>query len=336
MSPLITVILPVYNRQETIANAIQSILDQTYPNFELIIVDDASTDNTLRVIRQFKDERIKIIENFSNIGVSGSRRCAFESSEGNYIALMDSDDISLPNRLEKQEKVFSANPEVVICGGWMQELNSKKVLKYKERHEDILIESLIRSPIANPTAMMRSNILHAISYNEELKYGEDYDFWSRAMWYGTVYNIQEPLVLYNVHADQLSMKYKKEQLKIDVDIRLDIFKAIAYSQDSFPDGTLKKIFLFEEYFKVEELILFLRWLKVLEKENSVQEIFSVEKFNNTLRKIREDVLLKIFFLRSDIGIDSRWRSQLLLTLNLKDTIKILSEKAAKFPKRLIK
>lgn len=336
MSPLISVILPVYNREKFVAGAVQSILDQTYEFFELIIVDDASTDSTLGVIKRFHDERIRILENEENLGVSSSRNKGICEANGEFVAFMDSDDISLPDRLEKQQALLSERPEVLICGSWMRELNSKKVLKYKEKHEEIVVESLLKSPIANPTVMLRKKLMEEVSFDEELKHGEDYDFWSRAMWLGKMYNIQEPLVLYNVHVDQLSTGYKKEQLELDVDIRLTIFKRIAYSEKSFPDRTLKKILLFQEYFEVEELLLFFKWLKVLEKENSIEKVFSHEKFNTLLRNIKKDILFKVFFGNSDIGIDSNWRRRLLVNLNSKEAVAILSEKAVQFARRLIK
>jgi len=122
----ISVIMPVYNRAEFIGEAIQSILSQTYKNFELIIIDDASTDNTLKVISEFTDDddRILLLKNKKNEGVAATRNRGIEIAKGEFIAFMDSDDISLPQRFEKQVKIFCSHKEVIVCGSMGYKTNT--------------------------------------------------------------------------------------------------------------------------------------------------------------------------------------------------------------------
>lgn len=118
--PEISVVLSVYNDAKYVGVAIESVLAQTFTDFELIIIDDASTDESLSIARDFADERIRIVENEENLGLTKSLNKGISLAQGKYIARMDSDDICLPTRFEKQVAYLDAHPDVGVCGGWVE------------------------------------------------------------------------------------------------------------------------------------------------------------------------------------------------------------------------
>ena len=131
--PLVSVVMPLYNAEKYVGEAVESVLSQSYTNFELIIVNDASTDKSVAQVKRIVDRRIVIIENEKNLGIVASRNRGLALAKGKYIAVLDSDDIALPNRLEKQEAFLEANPEYGICGSYYHVINGngKKILSFK-------------------------------------------------------------------------------------------------------------------------------------------------------------------------------------------------------------
>ena len=139
MAPLVSVILPVYNCESFIHETVESILNQTYIDFELLIIDDASSDETVMKIKQFEDDRIKLIEKPENTGYTNSLNQGIKLAKGKYIARMDSDDICEPNRFEKQVKMLENRPELIVCGSAIQINGGDQVLKYPLSHTETTI-----------------------------------------------------------------------------------------------------------------------------------------------------------------------------------------------------
>jgi glycosyltransferase involved in cell wall biosynthesis len=205
--PLISVILPAYNAEKFIKEAVQSILDQTVNDFELIVINDASTDGTLDILQSFNDSRISIINNEINLKVVKSLNKGLELAKGEFIARMDADDISLPNRFEKQLQYFKQHPEVDICGTWVEVFDGgNAVFKPYEKHEDIRANLLFLNEIVHPSVMMRKSSLinHHLSYEESFINAEDYGLWVAAMDKLRFANVQEVLLRYRLHANNVS------------------------------------------------------------------------------------------------------------------------------------
>ena len=218
ITPVISVIMPVYNCAEYVAEAIQSILDQTFSNFELIIVDDKSTDETLEVTKIFSDKRIKLIEKPANTGYTESLNLGIELSRGELLARMDGDDISNLNRFEKQVSFFAKNQDVVVCGTWFEIISTNEPIKYPTDHKDLKIAFLNYCAIGHPTAMFRKSFLkkHQLKYNRGLEPAEDYDFWTRIIALGKLANIPEILLKYRDHPNQVSIRDQYNQNKNSV------------------------------------------------------------------------------------------------------------------------
>lgn len=332
MSPLLSVILPVYNREAFVADAIQSILDQTYGDFELIIVDDGSTDSSLEIVKGFPDRRIRILQNEKNSGVSAARNKGIREANGKFLAFMDSDDISAPQRLREQLDLFHRRPEIDICGSWVKFLDSDKTIRHQEEHEEILAQLLLNCSLSLGSVMYRRNISQDLLLNEDLQFGEDYELWSRVCWNRKMYNIQKPLLFYRIHQNQISGINKEKQRLFDAEIRLSLFKRIEYCQNSFPDEVIKRVILFREFFGPKEFKTFLDWLQTLEKMNLKVEVFPHTQLKNVLETLKRDLLFKIFFSYSDFGIDKRWRSRALRRLDSKDVLMVLRMKIRQYLK----
>ncbi len=213
-TPKISVIMPVYNAEKYLSEAIESILDQTYSDLELIILNDRSTDSSKEIIQSFqaKDERILFIDNQVNTGPATLRNKGFDIAKGEFIALLDADDIAHPSRFEKQIAIMNNNEKIGVCGSWFTSFGEKvsnKIIKHPEYHEQIKVNFLINCTLGNSTAFFRKNIIENIRYDKDFVPVEDYKLWSELITGTQFYNIQESLVHYRIHNSNIS------QTKID-------------------------------------------------------------------------------------------------------------------------
>ena len=208
-APLISVLLPVYNGEKYLAEAIDSILSQTFTDFELIMIDDGSTDGSLQILRKYeqRDFRIQIIAR-ENRGLVTTLNDSLDLACGTWVARMDQDDIALPHRFERQLEWLEST-DADICGSWVRRFGTsdKRVVKLRQSDEAIKMEMLFCSPFAHPTVMMRTALLKLLRYDKAWEKAEDYDLWERAAearW--KMANVPEVLLLYRVHAAQISTK----------------------------------------------------------------------------------------------------------------------------------
>jgi glycosyltransferase involved in cell wall biosynthesis len=213
-NPNISVILPVYNMDLYLHAAIDSILAQTFENFELIIIDDASTDNTLEIIGSYSDDRIICLQNERNIGNYPSRNKGLSVARGKYIAIMDGDDISLPNRLNCQYQYMEQHPEVVATGTEFRFIPNAPKEDIPATHEAIILSFLKGYyAILHPSLMIKTQMIQYIQgYNEEYRYASDYDLIARLSFIGKIVNLTEILMNYRKHALQISQNDHSEQI----------------------------------------------------------------------------------------------------------------------------
>jgi glycosyltransferase involved in cell wall biosynthesis len=325
--PLISVVLPVYNVAPYIKESINSILNQTIQDFEVIIIDDCSTDKTIEVANSFNDSRIKIITKEKNKGLIDSLNIGFKAAKGKYIARMDGDDISDLKRFEKQLFVLENNPEIKVCGCWLQAFGKdNKLIKHKEHHEQILVNMMVHCSMSLGAVMLDRVWAEGECFDENKKHVEDYDFWSRVIWKGKLYNIQEVLYHYRIHENQVSNTFNEIQRKGDVPIKLVFFKKLDYNLAKFEDSFLKKMLLQNEFFSVEELILFLKWFTTLQKQNRRLRIYKQPEFNQVLESYRKELIYKIYFHSNFCEIDKKWRIQAFNKLSFSDKVYVLKLK----------
>ena len=234
----ISVILPVYNAENYLKDAIDSILNQTYQNFELIIVNDGSTDSSEEIINSYKSNKIKYIENKENLGLIKSLNFGLDKAKGKYIVRMDADDISLPSRLKVQYNYMEENPDVVACGTYIQHFGENlKIRKYPLTDEDVRLFFVFRSPIAHPSAIMQAVFFkgdNAVQYNKDYLYAEDYKLWSDLMCYGKITNIPDCLLKYRVSATQITQKNGGKCIETSQKIRREYINAF-FKENKHPN-----------------------------------------------------------------------------------------------------
>jgi len=211
---MISVIMPAYNAETYIADAIESILHQTYRDFEFIIVNDGSTDKTADVVRSYKDKRIIFIDRDENKGLVYSLNEGIRHAKGDFIARMDADDISVQNRFELQLKYLLNHPNIDICGGSYKCFGTENRLVECVSEPKRISEQLFRECVmAHPTIMMRRSIVYQRElYNQDYLYAEDYELWCRLKKRGIKFgNIPEVILNYRVTDTHISAKHNKRQ-----------------------------------------------------------------------------------------------------------------------------
>jgi glycosyltransferase involved in cell wall biosynthesis len=217
--PELSVVMPVYNAENFLQFSIESILNQTFIDFEFIILNDKSTDGSLEIIRKYQklDSRIIIIDQVKNVGPARIRNDGFKSARGKYIAFMDADDVAINTRFEKQISVFKNNPEIGVCGTWFTFFGNKKnkIVRHSEHHNDIKISFLQSCGIGNPTAMVRTSIMLENEINNDFVLVEDYEFWNRVLLKTKFYNVQESLLDYRWHDNNVS-KTRKDHVSLSI------------------------------------------------------------------------------------------------------------------------
>lgn len=208
----VSVILPAYNAADTVGEAIESILRQTWTDWELIVINDGSKDKTKEEILGYTDERIRYIENDGNKGLIYTLNRGLELAKGEYIARMDADDISLPARLEKQVRYLDAHKDVVVLGTGFKTFGegiTSSVVLLGEDDKQIKANYLTEFPFAHPTVMMRR--VAGLRYNGDYKNAEDYRLWLDLMSEGRYHNLQEVLLHYRISPSQVTQRASASQ-----------------------------------------------------------------------------------------------------------------------------
>lgn len=247
-NPLLSVIMPVFNGEKYLSETIESILNQTFTDFELLILNDNSTDSTQAIIESYqqKDSRIRVIVKDVNVGPANLRNEGFSLSKGEYIALMDADDIALPSRFEKQIHVLNTKPEVGVCGTWFTFFGEKKdkTVKQPENHAKIKVSFLSSCSIGNPTVMLRKSVLGDYRFENQFVPAEDYHLWSRMITTTDFYIIQESLLKYRQHDSNIS-KTKIENVNRSVrTVKINMLKQFGIdSSDANIDAYLNALTL---------------------------------------------------------------------------------------------
>ncbi len=205
--PEISVIMPVHNGEKYLREAVDSILSQTFSDFELLIIDDGSTDSTPDIIKSIDDERIVYLKNESNMGISHSLNRGIAASKGKYIARMDADDISLPQRFEKQIEFMKSNPEVMLLGCAVEAFGEdfeNTVRVFSKFNDDIKIDMLFSTPFAHPSLMFNRRIFEDGLYNSDFNGIEDYELWIRFAKKHQMSTLDEVLFMYRMHVSQVT------------------------------------------------------------------------------------------------------------------------------------
>ena len=305
VKPLISVLMPVYNCSKYIYNSTISILNQTFSDFELIIIDDCSTDNTVDILKKFNDERIVLIVKQKNTGITNSLNYALDIAKGKYLARMDGDDISNIDRLKKQYEFMESHPDVVLCGGGYEVIKSNyehgqkgdifvqkasaatldvltrawirifwgkgdiriKTFKPYLLHGELLFDLATHCSFAHPTVMIKSEVLkmNKVKYNPKCEPAEDYEMWTKLSEYGKLANIPDILIKYRRHEYQTTNTRSFEQKEISNKIALNHIKK------------LSKQNIYSEYYINHKLDALSDYKKYKSVEYDIQKYFEENK-----------------------------------------------------------
>ncbi|GAA4495765.1 hypothetical protein GCM10023172_07980 [Hymenobacter ginsengisoli] len=276
MNPCVSVVLPIYNVAPYIEETIASILKQTFTDFELLVIDDCSTDDTAAKVQSFKDPRLRFIQNTQNLGRAGTDNAALPHVRGRYVAKMDGDDLCHPERLARQVAYLEKHPEVNIVGSWMQNFGASTYLnRYPERPADTQVLTLFTLPTGNPSVMLRTSLLRegGMQYDASLRQTEDYDFFARYVRELRVATLPQALIQYRVPPDTIKVSILTERSTVANDVRERLLRTWGVSQnprDILVHNAIARIgspLLDVSLDEVEE------WLLRLIQYNAVQPLF---------------------------------------------------------------
>ncbi len=229
MKPEISVIMSTYNAMPYLKEAVKSILKQTYKNFEFIVVDDASNDDTWIYLKSLKDKRLALKRNKKNLGLARSLNLALKNSRGKYIARMDPDDISLPGRLEAQVKFLNNHKSISLCGTWAYLIDKDGrtigFKKYPSANKNIKRSLAWYPPIIHPTFMATREFFNKLKgYNPDFDMAEDYELLIRAKKDFNFYNIRQLLFKWRLWDQRRSRANMKKMDEVDLKVKLESLK----------------------------------------------------------------------------------------------------------------
>lgn len=216
--PAVTVFMAAYNASKDIKAAIDSVLNQTFPDFELLIVNDGSTDDTAAIVGSYQDSRIRLVHNPKNMGLVPTRNVALSEARGKYLAILDSDDIAYPERLQLQFEFLESNPEMALCGGHAKIIDEAGT----ETSEELTVPSdpdvikrtlLFRNTYVNSSTMFKTEVLRELGGYRNFAPAEDYDLFIRISDRYPVSNLDKYLVKYRTHLLNTSSLKRNEAIK---------------------------------------------------------------------------------------------------------------------------
>ena len=271
----ISVIMPVYNGQDYLETAISSILHQTWQKWELIIVDDGSTDSSIEIIHHQTDDRIRLTQNQRSKGVAGALNTGLDLATGKYIARMDADDISHPERLAKQFTFLEGNPEISICGCWVHYFGTVRGLwSYPLNDANAKAKLLFSPPFAHPTVLMKSDVFaDGTRYDEDCGYVEDYELWVRLMNRYRFANLPTPLLEYRLHDQQVGRRLNAHQKNAIEHIQNKLFTQLGIEPTQTEQAIHRKLSSGKPVDNFEELGIAERWLVTISKANLDSKVF---------------------------------------------------------------
>jgi glycosyltransferase involved in cell wall biosynthesis len=303
MNPKISVLMSVHNGEAFLKEAIGSILNQSFTDFEFILINDSSTDSSKQIIESSYDPRIVLINNETNLGLTKSLNIGLSKASGMYIARMDADDVSSPDRFQKQYDYMEANPNTWVVGSSINIMNDEgyvvKKNEYPESFEEILGTVFFKNPIVHSTAFFRrEEILKIGGYNNDYKKSQDYELWLRIIKNkGVLANLPEALVNFRVHSSSITQSSAttseqeanalmtlqgslKEILDINVEPEtLKLFRYISLHNNSkISLGGYSKL----QSFIIELRLKFKEYTESVGKEVTIDNAKANESFNNNL------------------------------------------------------
>jgi len=284
-SPAVTVLMPVYNGRRYLDDAIESILKQTYKDFEFLIIDDGSTDESEEIIRSYSDNRIRLVCNQKNIGLAATLNQGIGISHGKYVVRMDCDDISLPERLETQFYFMEKNPRIAVCGTWVDTFGSiNSTWKYPLENDEMRSQLLFASCLVHPSVIIRkaSVIKDCLYYDESFIRSQDYELWVRISKKHVLANIGKVLLKLRIHENKVGEKFKVEQIEFADVVRHRQISELGISATKDELAMHSNISRWRYELSEQFLNGAEEWLMKLSHSNKTKQIFEEVAFHKEL------------------------------------------------------
>lgn len=282
----VAVVLPVFNGERYVAEAVESVLAQTLADFELVVIDDGSTDGTARVLSGFPDQRLRVTRLPARQGLVHALNRGIAQSSAPLIARMDADDVCLPRRLERQVAFLAAHPDVDICGTWTRHAGARRgVRRLPVGPAHIRAQMFFGGAMDHPAIMMRRAFLdaHGLAYRDDFRHAEDLDLLIRAADVGRLANIPEVLLLYRAHHDQVSVVRAGDQATAHARLAVRQLRALVaeVSEDeaAFHARLVLRRIHPSEWPRAE------RWLLQLDAANRLARRYDPDVFLGELRRL---------------------------------------------------
>jgi len=285
--------MPAYNAEKFLEESISSILNQTFPDFELLIGDDGSTDRTLEIIQSFSDDRMIVIRNEKNLGIPYTLNRLIKASKGEYIARQDSDDISLPKRLEKQVAFLDKNPEIGLCGTQITWFGSKrKRIRVPLQDEDIKASMLVFNPICQPTVMYRKSCLTK-QYNPSFEVAEDYDLCYELSKETKLANLPDVLLKYRWHENSISRTKENLMDETVKSIKATIFSETLAYQINEKETKLLDLVAASNLTGFNDLAFFEKFLLKLRSKNKETDYYNEKALQRRIFRLWSSACFKL-------------------------------------------
>lgn len=280
--------MALYNTSfELLENTIKSILSQSFDDFELLIIDDASKYNYKSFLKDFKDNRIKYFKLENNSGPGYARNFGIRQAQGDYVAIVDSDDVYMQDRFKMQSEFLDSNPDIAIISGAFKNSNNGKIVTLTQNDDEIKVDMLFNSPFANPLIMFKREVFaeKILYYPEKMNFAEDYSLWIDAMFRMLkMANLNEILMVYTRHSGQLSRLKKIEQMLIMKNIYKKIFTkfGIEFNDEEID---LHYNISFEKYGGKDFYKKTQNWLSKIVEHNKISQIFNQEVLTHRMQML---------------------------------------------------
>jgi len=332
----VTVLMPVYNAESYLREAIESILNQTFTNFEFLIINDGSTDNSKSIILSYTDSRIRFVENETNIKLIATLNNGIDLAKGKYIARMDADDISILTRLEKQVAFLDKHPEYVACSSWVEtfsETNKSNTIKYEESHDLIKVKSLYQNHFCHGASLFRKDVLAESNLRFESKFihSEDYYFFVKLSELGKLFNIQETLLRVRHHDSNVSVLSRNIQYENSIIVIKYQLHKIGLNTDAIDFALYFRFFCSSFDLSKSEIMHIEKLIKTIisanKKSNYIQhqligDYFSGKWFALCLNSTNLGFWIFRTFMKSEILKQSKTNTKDILKLFIKAMFKI--------------
>jgi len=294
-TPKVSILMPVYNVEKYLAEAIDSILNQSFADFELLVLDDCSPDKCADIIKTFDDKRIVYHRNEKNLGLANNLNVGLKMAKGEYIARMDGDDISLPDRLKTQIDFLENNPDIDLCSCGLEMFGTENTVWIRERDpEQVKITMMFFSPVLHATSVWRklSFEKNDLYYNQDAFPAEDYDLWARAVFYCKLVNIPEVLYKYRIHGIQVTKTDDRVDMRCN-EIQSNYLKKTLPTLDENDINRFISMFIRKENINVSNVRSLKKIYGKLICANKIDKFFDETKLEHRLKRYYQSLVVNV-------------------------------------------